>query len=327
MFKTGHCRAILIATIGILSVTNATRATAQQVEMRMVIATNVACRAEPDTGSRAVLQYALGDVFFPHDASNTEDGGWYLDTARLPGASRGCWIYGSLTTEWSNREHALLAAANHILDRGDQPPFEDYVAVINLLDQTTTSAHSDSTVLELSPLLQLRRVQVLEQAARAPGVRRRSVRQDPLKSAWFFAHREVLRYHEPAGRWMVAAERYWRLFERHRDTAWAEQIAWAAARGAVPGDVCDATCVLGRLRRTYARYWLEFPSGRWVGEALLRAEHHAASGARAGCIHSTAEEARRSADWIRASLADVTLSGKEQLLARIDEIIEACAGP
>lgn len=146
--------------------------------------------------------------------------------------------------------------------------FEDHVAVDDLLDRTVTRAHSDTTVLETSPLLQLRRLRVLDRAARAPGTDRWAVAREPLMVAWFHAHEDVLLAYEPAGRWLLPADVYWDLFERHRDTPWAEEMAWAAARAAVPADECYAVCQLRRVSRTFARYWAAFPAGRWVPEAL-----------------------------------------------------------
>lgn len=294
---------------------------------RIVIGTNVACREAPDTSASVTVLYTLGDFVYPRTERRIHNRVWYNDTARVPGApSPGCWIYGPLTTPWSDRERALLVAADHVLARTGPVPFEDYVAVDNLLSQTTPGGHADTPLLESSPLLQLRRFQVLERAARAPGTGRRTVRRDPLKSAWFFANRDVLRYHEPAGGWMLSADVYWRLYERHQGTRWAEEIAWEAAQGAVLGDECDAGCVLDRMTRTYARYWGAFPDGRWVDEAISRAHDHADYGTRAGCAHSTAAEVAGLAERVRDSLRAVAVPGKEALLAVVRRLQGQCAG-
>jgi hypothetical protein len=299
-------------------------AAAQQQQSRMIIATHVACRSAPDLSSAVAVQYHLGDVFLPRGQSESDSGTWYLDTSRVPGApSPGCWIHGSLTTEWSDREAALLAAADRILGRTDQVPFDDFVAVDNLLRQTPSGAHAPSTVLETSPLLQLRRLQVLERAARAPGTWRMEVRRSPLKAAWFFANGDVLRYHEPAGRWIVPADAYWQLHDRYRSTPVAEEIAWAAAGAAVPGDECDAVCVLSRLNQTYARYWAAYPGGRWLSEAFAEAQRQLEHALQAGCFGGSGE-ALNQTNAFRATLREATSRSRETLLGLVREIEGRC---
>lgn len=300
-------------------------AAGQQSRMRIIIATDVACRSAPDLSSAVAVHYQLGDVFLPRDEAETGSDIWYLDTSRVPGApSPGCWIHGSLTTSWSDRERALTAAADRVLGRTGQVPFEDFVAVDNLLQQTVTGPHASSTVLEMSPLIQLRRLQVLQRAARAPGTSAREVRRDPLRAAWFIANADVLRYHEPAGRWIVPASLFWQLHERHRSAPVAEQIAWAAATGYVPGDECDAHCVLSRLNQTYARYWATYPAGRWLDQALSEAQRQAEYAVRTGCRYGAAGAAEQAAA-LRATLREVKSERKQSFLDLVGQIERLCA--
>jgi hypothetical protein len=300
-------------------------AVAQQAGVRMVIATYVACRAAPDVTSPVAVQYQLGDVFLSREHTTTTSGVWYLDTSRVPGSpSPGCWIHGDLTTEWLDREQALLAAVNRMLDRTDTVPFEDFVAMDNLLQQTRPGAHASSSVLASSPLLQLRRIQVLERATRAPGTSGREVRRDPLKTAWFLANQDILRFHEPAGSWVVTAEVFWQLHDQHSTAPIAEDMAWNAAQGSVPGDECDAVCVLDRLNRTYARYWAAYPRGQWVSDAIAEAQRQVEYGAEVGCFGGSGEEAVRLAQLIRLTLRDVTVEGKQPILDSVAEIERRC---
>lgn len=318
-FERGFTRVALLVTLGFAAPASLA---AQQHQFRWVIATNVACRAEPRTSAPVVRRFDLGDVVVPRRESATRNGVWYLETSwtRDPG----CWIYGPLTTDGADRERALVNAADRILSRPERVAFEDYVAIDNFLRVTRLAAHSDTTVLERSPLLQLRWLQILERATRAVGSRR-SVTRNPLVYAWFVAHRAELRYHEPSGGWMLPADVYWSLYAEHRNTPWAEEIAWAAARGDLGGDECDAACRLDMLSRTYARYWKEFPQGRWVTEALTQGVRQTDYGLQAGCDYGgTAEAARVLATSIRESLAFVTNPRKDQLLAKVREIERIC---
>lgn len=317
----------LFSLVALLTFLLPSAATAQSASLLVVIGSNVACREAPDTSAPVTVRYRLGELFVPRAERETTTGLWYNSTTHVRGArSSGCWVHGSLTTGWDDRERALVTIADHALSRADAAPLEDYVAVDNLLQQTPPRAHSDSSILESSPLLQLRRLQVLEKAAGGRDAWGRSVRRDPLKAAWFFANEDVLRYHEPAGGWMVTADVYWRLYERHRQTRWAEEIAWTAAQGGVPADECDAGCVLDRLVRTYARYWEDYPEGRWVADAVSEARRQALRGARAGCSHSSGERVQQLADRLRAGLASVRAAGRDELGAHIAQMEHRCAG-
>ncbi len=53
----------------------------------------------------------------------------------------------------------------------------------------------------------------------------------------------------------------WELFERHRNAAEAEQIAWVAATTPVYSDECYTDCVLSIIVQTYLPYWRAFPKG------------------------------------------------------------------
>ncbi|MEJ2504342.1 MAG: hypothetical protein P8177_13680, partial [Gemmatimonadota bacterium] len=268
----GVCR--ILALLAIVAVGSGVLPTdlAAQADLRMVLGSGVVCRARPDPGAPVRHRYALGDRVGATEERLVGGVTWYLDAHRVRGEEQ-CWIYGPLTVEWdrSDRMPALLAAADHVLAREGPVPFAEYVAVDNLLTQTGTRFGEDAPVIDGSPLLQLRRLQVIDRAVGAADAGRRPVELDPLKSAWMFAHRDVVEYYEPAGRWLMAAEVYWHLFDRHRDAPWAEEIAWAAANGTVPGDECYADCLLDRIERTWARYWAEYPRGVHTEAAVRNA--------------------------------------------------------
>jgi hypothetical protein len=141
------------------------------------------------------------------------------------------------------------------------------------------------------------------------------------------AHADEARFFEPAGRWLMAADVYWRLFEEHRGSEAAEAIAWAAAQGSVPSDECYASCLLEAIRVTYGRYWTELPGGAHVGEAVRRAGEIAAMGARVGCqFPEEPPRARELAARLRSSLTPVSAAGRQALMTHLDTIERGCAG-
>ena len=313
-------RAAFAVFVAIVGTTTGTTANAQPRPMRMVIANGVVCRQQPNSSSPAIASYQLGDIEPPRAQVNTAGEVWYQFMPRRVG----CWIHSSLTTDATDRHAALLAATDRILSRTDAVPLEDYVAIDNLLRRTSTHAHSDSTILDTSPVLQLRRYQLLDRAGQAEASY--TIRRDPLKAAWFFTYRDTLRYHEPGGQWMVTADMFWSLYERHANTRWAEEIAWSAARGSVPSDECDAFCQLEALRRTYVRYLIVFPRGRWAAEALQQAEQRIAVAAQVGCVYTDAAATRQLVSRLRASLAPLPEAARNSLSAQLANVERVCQG-
>lgn len=309
--------------LGVLA--TASSAPGPAVESRVVIEPDAPCRTQPDTLAAVAFRYHVGDVFVPADHRTVGGDLWHLDTARRGGGSPGCWVRDALTADWSDREAALTAAADRILSRTDDVTFEAFVAVDNFIVQTRSRSVPGARVIERSPILQLRRLQIVERAVDQPEAWPERARGDPLTSAWIFANRDVLTYHQPAGSWIVEADTYWRLFERHRDTVWAEEIAWAAAQGALVRDECDGACVLNSLLRTVARYWEAFPDGERMHEAMEHAERQAGLGARVGCLVSIPEDAVRFAEQLRATLEHVRSPGRKGLLRQVAAIEDACA--
>jgi hypothetical protein len=297
-----------------------------QLELRMVIANEVVCRAEPSVSSPVVRGYAVGDVVHASGAVETEGVTWYPDRLRASGVRPACWIHGPLTTpiDRSDPEPALLAVADHVLGRTDDVPFEDYVAVENLLLQTGTAPHYDDRVLASSGLLQLRRLQIVQRAIADPALSGPGAPRAPLSRAWIFAHRDIVWNFEPAAQWVIRPETYWALFEQYRSEPWAEEIAWAAAKTRVLTDECYEGCVLDGLHRTYARYWTSFPRGTFVDEALTTAFEPARYAAGLGCVDGASDRLRQLLTAIRASLDEVTAPGRRALVEQLDAIERAC---
>lgn len=292
----------------------------------MVIATDVVCRAEPNISAPVVRGYAVGDTINASGAVETDGVTWYPNWPPAAGARPPCWIYGPLTTPLnrSNPEPALITVADHVLGRTDDVPFEDYVAVENLLLQTRTAPLSDETALALSGLLQLRRLQIVQRAIADPALSSPGAPRAPLSRAWIIAHRDLVSHFEPGAQWVIRPETYWALFEQYRSEPWAEEIAWAAAETRVYTDECYEGCVLGGLQRTYARYLAAFPQGTFVDEALTPAIERARYAAGLGCVDGASEALRQLIAAMRASLDEVTAPGRQALIDQLDAIERGC---
>jgi hypothetical protein len=317
---------ILAGCFGVLPFFGTRSLAAQHVETRVIIANNVACRVEPARDGASVRRLGVGDMLFLGERSESSGEIWYRDRYKQ------CWVYAALTTEDGDPGQTLLTMADRILARTDTVSFEDYVAVHNLVRYAAARYGSVASyslgppIFDRSPLLQLRRLQLVDRASSAISLRttREELWRDPLGMAWVFSNQDALRYFEPGDGWFVFADKYWDLYEQYQHTTWAEEMAWVAARSHYPRDECDGPCVLQDLARTHARYWTTYPNGRWVRDALGEAERLAAAGADRGCVWSSAEDARDSSDLLRGTLDKVEAPGKEEVLSQIVLIEKAC---
>lgn len=291
--------------------------------LRMIIATNAVCRAEPSRAAAKVRPYQVGDLLSGDKKEIPKDGeAWYLDRWRMTSRSPDCWVYGPLTTEFvrTTPEPALLAVVDHILHRSDTPTFQEYVEVENLL-----LTDSYSSVVRSSGLLQSGRLRIVERVVReATG---RSIERDPLKKAWVLAHRDLLDYFDPDDAWYVRPDAYWSLYERHKQAPWAEDLAWAAAQLPIPSDECYANCVLDKVNRTFVQYWRRYPTGTYITPALAQATPLVNYATRLACSDRQSKESvdRDLLNTIRNSLAHVISPEKRELLASLDEIQRKCA--
>ena len=66
-------------------------------------------------------------------------------------------------------------------------------------------------------------------------------------------HADVLVFFEPGALYHVPAARFWDLYERHRDAAEADEIAWVAATQPVYTDECFTDCDQGPRARAWRR--------------------------------------------------------------------------
>jgi hypothetical protein len=179
--------------------------------------------------------------------------------------------------------------------------------------------------MHFAGLYRFRRVRVVERAVANDGLHSSAVRKDPLRAAWLIAHRDLLQLFEASNRWFVPVERYWSLFELHRDEPWAEEVAIAAARTFIPSDECTETCVLFKISQTWARYWVYFPRGTIVSEALTRATDRAKYAGSFDCSDGQPDITLKLTGDIRRTLGEVTAREKKALLSHLEEIERSCS--
>jgi hypothetical protein len=205
------------------------------------------------------------------------------------------------------------------------------VAVDNVLIERRLRRGFYRAPTTLPPVLELRHLQIVQAAARAAGDRWTLATQ-PLRLSWVLGHADLVVYFEPGANYFVPVGRFWELFERHRNAAEAEQIAWAAATTPVYGDECYTDCVLSMVIQTYMPYWRAFPTGPHVAEALdaaMRRADYAATFCANVAEGSLTLGPRLPAMIVelRSSLDAVTTARKHELLARLAQIEQGCSVP
>ena len=177
--------------------------------------------------------------------------------------------------------------------------------------------------VEASPILSLRRLELVSQALSL--VNRWDAEDDPLMRAWILSQDPAVRYFEPAANWFVSRESYEELHERFSDDPLAEELLWAAARQP-PSDDCEgpADCVLRRPLRSVATYWVRYPDGRFVAEAVAQAVGQLRGLVRCDRFSITDPPTPARLDELRATLGEVAEADKAPLLALLANAEAGC---
>ncbi|MDE2793761.1 MAG: hypothetical protein OXL34_02985 [Gemmatimonadota bacterium] len=293
-----------------------------------IIVPDATCRREPLPDARVSWTAPL-DHHFSSDRADTVVAGvrWTLVSRS------GCWVQASLTAPGDTDEHVLRIAESYFA-APERRSREYLLRVYNVL---SSRRHGHADAVERSPILSLRRMELLERgfAADAWSV-------DPLTLAVIRTRDAELRYYEPAGGWSLRDEAVLNLYERYRGQPEAHEILWRIASAPALHD-CegDLACFIqAAVLNRVARYWADYPEGPRVTDAVARAVtrlSHDLEGCRAA---RDAEEGSREARWLegvgweergaeavrqlRATLSDVREAAKAPLARFLDDL-ERCA--
>ena len=294
------------------------------------IAPDVACRSAPaanPTPRGATL--SLDHHFTAERADTTVSGNdWAF-------VFDGCWVPASLTAPADTDQHVLMIA-DWFLSASEGRSTDNLLRVYNVLSGRN-SGHRDA--VEASGILGLRRLELIERWLATF----KSRDADPLTRAVVRSLDDEVLHFDPAGVWILRDDAWLALYERHRGRPEAHDILWKLATSAVHED-CEGSFACharGWVLDRMGRYWVAYPGGPHVGEAVTRArdrlrwsleECNAARDADPG-----SREARRweFAGWeengaetvreLRASLAGVAEEDRAPLVELLDAL-EGCAG-
>ena len=331
-------RRVASLVLAVAGLVGAVPAEAQTPPRGVLLAPSVACRSAPShAASLSEVLRQTGDVWgegvLVRDSAS-DAGGEVWVAVRRQSVRGQCWVPGALVMPARGAD-PLLAMASRILDAPDGHSLADWVAVHN---HFLNPAYRDEVAA--SPILGLRRLEVLMGALRVAQSGRWE-REDPLVLAWLESLGDDVE-HSPERRgwerWTVSRQALDALYEAHRDDPVGEEILWKTARyGHAPGE-CGRSlqCLLDVPLRGVARYWLAYPDGAHVGEAVRAAvgQIDVLGGIYDGGVLGTCREAR-GADpdswparaWDLLAWEREGIAGTRELRATLVEVGEEDGAP
>jgi len=248
----------VIATVILSSLLSAGPQKAPFVD-RIVAATNVRLRSEPQTNAAILAGLSLGTVLTSLEVS--ADGTWYR--VRTPDGMSG-WVLAALTRPFSDRESTDVYRG--IIEsrlKTDILSFPEASELFQFVDRIAPQVQGPARAeFDLFRLRALGRS--LDQIMGYEPT-------EPAHRDWIKKYEQYVVYSEPAGQWLVRAELYWELEVQHRGNPVADEIAWQAATTGLPGE-CEGyiPCHLAIVLLTDGRYLDRYPFGSHAAEAVQR---------------------------------------------------------
>ena len=294
-----------------------------------VISPGVTCRAEPSRMSRGYALLGL-DEHFTTDRADTVAAG----EAWVSVSNSECWVPRAETASLDAGDH-VLAIADRFLTSGEVRTLDHSLRVYNVLGSRHRGYRE---IVDGSAVLSLRRLQILGEVLR----RIEPYYANALMRGWAEQLVDDVWYFVPGGNWFVRDEAFERLYQEHRGSAGGEEILWELATGAAPHDCEGEFACTARVTvmDKFARYWTDYPRGRYVGQAIETATVNLGGFLRACDAARGAEpDSREAREWewthwdpsgaelageLRATLTDVPPSDAAPLISLLDRI-EACA--
>ena len=225
--------------------------------------------------------------------------------------------------------------ADRILEAPEAHSLAEWVAVHNFF---IDPLHREEVAG--SAILGLRRLEVLMGALKVAQAGW-SDHEDPVVLAWLESLGDDVEFSSERGgmeRWTVSRRALDALHRAHRDDPAAEEILWKSARYPyVPGGCRRSLrCLFDIPLRGVSRYWLAYPDGAFVGEAVrgaLGRIDDLAGGIVGGSVLEFCEEVRADPDsWRADAWHDLGwetdgISGARELRATLTEVGEEDRAP
>lgn len=294
-----------------------------------IVASAVACRARPSPEAGGWGRLPLDDHFRTVRADTIAAGEAWVFVPQ-----RRCWVAARHTAAGGTDEH-VSTIVDRFRTSGEGWSLDGFLRVYNVLS-SRNRGHAE--VVEASPILGLRRLEVLRGALTFLSPRN----TDALTLAWVASLGDEVAVTAEGHAWTVGDSAYLRLHEKHRGHPFAEEIMWKfASESDAYGCEGEFACyVEQRVVIRLARYWIDYPRGRHVAEAVETARAVLADGVEVCSAARGAEpDSREATDWfwtywgqrgaevaedLVATLARVSDEDKAPLIDALGAL-EACA--
>ena len=315
-----------------LAPTNA--AAPQETTFGVLISPNVVCRVAPSGSATVAGVYRqTGDgwrerVLVGDTAFDAEGERWVAVERIWLGFGR-CWVPDALVVPY-NEADLFLAMADRLLAMPDAVALADWVTAYNYFGLRRYGEPADDSAVR-----QLRRLEVLMRALQVAQAGLTG-QPDPLALAWLESLGDEVEYsadRRGVTRWVVSRKALDALYDEHRADPAAPEILWKSVRYPYDPDECfrSLQCQYGLPLDGVSRYWLAFPDGVFVGEAVWTAigQIDGLGGSRIGLggVLETCEQARDAEAgswpveaWDRLAWDREGALGARQLLATLNEV-------
>ena len=295
-----------------------------------IIAPDVACRIRPSRTASGPRALRL-DLHFRTDRADTIVAGeaWVFYPPRE------CWVAAEHTAPGDTDEH-VLAMADRFLTSGEGWSTFNHLSLLTVL---SVGGRGHREAVEGSAVLGLRRLELLRRVLGEFWPRG----ADAVTLAWIEALGNEIAYTAEGGAWTVSDEAYLTLYEKHRPDPFAEEIMWKfASKSDAYSCEGDPVChVREGVNRRLARYWAEFPGGRYIARAVESGRTRLGYALeQCSAARAAGPDSQRARGWqwyrwnerspeivqaLRASLEAVSEEEKAPLIARLGEL-EECGG-
>ena len=296
-----------------------------------IIAPDVACRIRPSRTAYGPRALRL-DLHFRTDRADTTvaSEAWVFYP---PGE---CWVAAAHTAPGDTDQH-VLAMADRLLTSGEGWSTFNHLSLLTVLS-VRGRGHRD--IVEGSAVLGLRRLELLRRVLREYETRN----ADAVTLAWIEALGSEISYAAEGSAWTLSDEAYLTLYDNHRADPFAEEIMWkfASESDAYPCEGIVSCNVEEAVNKRLARYWTDFPDGRYIARAIDLArtalgyaleQCNAARGSGPDSRQSRIWRSERWDEWgadmaraLLASLEAVSEEDKAPLIAKLGELEECAAG-
>jgi len=257
-----------------------------------VLKHDVACRDGPSPSALIVAELRFAEVVETLQENISEDREWLEVTPGRPlfrtryrsygGRPRtqleSCWVLRNFVSPHARddgREGFLRAVADLVLS--DTTPYDtdDYLRLLNQFAVW-------KEVVDSSPVLRMREYTLISRVVDRMegdcwfypyGNPFRSSDCDPMTLNWIYSQGDLISPTGPEGDLEVAYEHYDALYLEYANHPDAEELLWGVARAPSPTapEHCSFICIWDNILTGEARYWTEYPNGRYVAEAISNA--------------------------------------------------------